>query len=91
MGTEKVDASYRLFMVPGMNHCGGGDGPNKFDMLGPLEAWRESGKAPSAVVASHATGAVVDQTRPLCAYPEVAKYKGSGNTDDAANFVCSRS
>ena len=90
VGAEKADASYRLFMVPGMNHCGGGDGPNKFDMLGALEAWRERHDAPNAVMASHATEGKVDRTRPLCAYPEVAKYKGSGSTDDAANFACVR-
>ena len=90
VGEAKVDASYRLFMVPGMNHCGGGDGPNKFDMLGALELWREDGKAPEIVIASHATDGKVDRTRPLCAYPEVAKYKGNGSTDDAANFACAK-
>ena len=49
---------------------------------------REDGKAPEIVIASHATDGKVDRTRPLCAYPEVAKYKGSGSTDDAANFAC---
>jgi feruloyl esterase len=88
VGAAKVDASYRLFMVPAMNHCGGGDGPNKFDMLGALEFWREDGKAPEVVIASRATDGKVDRTRPLCAYPEVAKYKGSGSTDEAANFTC---
>jgi feruloyl esterase len=88
VGAAKVDASYRLFMAPGMNHCGGGDGPNKFDMLGAMEAWREGGKAPDAVLASHATDGHVDRTRPLCAYPQVAKYKGAGSTDEAGNFAC---
>jgi feruloyl esterase len=90
VGEARADASYRLFMAPGMGHCGGGDGPNQFDMLGALEAWREGGKAPAEVIASHATGGVVDRTRPLCAYPAVAKYKRTGSTDDAANFVCVR-
>jgi len=90
VGEAKVDESYRLFMAPGMGHCGGGDGPNQFDMLDALELWREDGKAPDAVVASHATEGKVDRTRPLCAYPEVAKYKGGGSTDDAANFACAR-
>ena len=88
VGVAKAEESYRLFMAPGMNHCSGGDGPNKFDMLGAMEAWREGGKAPDAVLASHATAGKVDRTRPLCAYPEVAKYKGSGSTDEAANFAC---
>jgi feruloyl esterase len=87
---KKADASYRLFMAPGMNHCGGGDGPNKFDMLTALEAWRERGTAPDAVVASHATDGKVDRTRPLCPYPEVAKYTGGGSTNVATNFVCAQ-
>jgi len=87
---KKADASYRLFMAPGMNHCGGGDGPNKFDMLTALEAWRERGTAPDAVVASHATDGKVDRTRPLCPYPEVAKYTGGGSSNEAANFVCAQ-
>jgi feruloyl esterase len=88
VGRAKVDEAYRLFMAPGMGHCGGGDGPNEFDMLGAMESWREGGKAPEVVVASHATGGVVDRTRPLCAYPKVARYKGVGSTDDAGSFVC---
>jgi feruloyl esterase len=85
---EKTTDSYRLFLVPGMNHCRGGDGPNSFDMLGALEQWREHGKAPHSIVASHSTDGRVDRTRPLCPYPEVSKYKGTGSTDDAANFSC---
>jgi feruloyl esterase len=88
VGQAKADASYRLFMAPGMNHCGGGDGPNTFDMLGALDMWREEGKAPQQILASHATAGKVDRTRPLCPYPQVARYKGSGSTDDAANFAC---
>jgi feruloyl esterase len=88
VGQAKADASYRLFLAPGMNHCGGGDGPNQFDMLGALEGWREGGTAPEVVLASHATEGKVDRTRPLCAYPKVAKYKGVWSTDEAANFVC---
>lgn len=85
-----ADNSYRLFMAPGMNHCGGGDGPNTFDMLGALELWREQGKAPASIVASHATAGKVDRTRPLCPYPQRAKYSGSGSTDDSANFACAK-
>jgi feruloyl esterase len=59
-------------------------------MLGALELWKEDGKAPELVLASHETDGKVDRTRPLCPYPQVAKYKGSGSTDDAANFVCVR-
>ena len=87
-GTGKEKDSYRLFMAPGMNHCGGGDGPNTFDMLGALEQWVEKGKAPDQILASHSTNGKVDRTRPLCPYPQVARYKGSGSTDDAVNFAC---
>ena len=89
-GPEKTGESVRLFMAPGMSHCGGGDGPNSFDMLTPLEQWVEQGKAPESVVAAHRSSGRVDRTRPWCPYPQVAQYKGSGSTDDAANFVCVR-
>jgi feruloyl esterase len=87
-GSSKVQGSYRLFMAPGMAHCGGGEGPNTFDMLSALEQWVEQGKAPDRIIASRSTNGVVDRTRPLCPYPQVAAYKGSGSTDEAANFVC---
>jgi feruloyl esterase len=66
----------------------GGDGPSSFDSLGALEQWVEKGKAPEEIIASHLTNGKVDRTRPLCVYPKVAKYKGSGSTDDAMNFSC---
>ena len=84
----KVRDSYRLFMVPGMAHCGGGEGPNSFDMVSALERWVERGQAPDRVVASHSTGGVVDRTRPLCPYPQHAIYRGSGSTDEAESFEC---
>jgi feruloyl esterase len=79
---------YRLFMVPGMEHCGGGPGPNQFSMMGALERWRESGMAPDHITAWHVTGASVDRSRPLCPYPQVAVWKGAGSTNDAASFTC---
>lgn len=82
------DESIRLFMLPGVGHCGGGDGPSTFDSLGALDQWRDKGKAPASITASHSTNGAVDKTRPLCPYPQVAQYKGSGDTNDAANFVC---
>jgi len=85
---SKVDASYRLFMVPGMAHCGGGEGPNTFDMIAALERWVENGSAPDQIIAAHLTGGKPDRTRPLCPYPEIAAYKGTGSIDDAASFVC---
>jgi len=105
MGPKSVAEFARLYMVPGMQHCGGGDGPNAFGQLGPgagdarhdvgkaLEHWVETGIAPDAIIATrYKTGANpasgVARTRPLCAYPKTAQWKGSGSTDDDANFVC---
>jgi feruloyl esterase len=85
---NRQDDWIRLFMAPGMNHCGGGDGPNAFDAVSALEQWVEKSKAPENILASHTLAGKVDRTRPLCPYPQVAKYKGSGSIDDAANFVC---
>ena len=87
-GESKAADKMRLFLAPGMGHCGGGEGPNAFDKVGALEDWVERGKAPDALIASHATGGKVDRMRPLCAYPQVAKYKGTGSIDDAVNFEC---
>lgn len=83
-----VQSFYRLFMAPGMTHCSGGPGPNTFDMQPVLEEWVEKGKAPDQIIATHAINGVVDRSRPLCPYPQVAKYKGTGDTNDAANFAC---
>ena len=77
-------------MVPGMFHCGGGVGTSTFDVGTPLIQWVESNKAPDGITASRVVGGKVVRTRPLCAYPEVARYKGTGSTDEAANFACVR-
>jgi Tannase and feruloyl esterase len=97
------DASYfaRLFRVPGMGHCSGGPSTDQFDMLTPLVAWVEKGTVPQSIIASargpgNAGGVNADvpstwaanRTRPLCAYPKVARYNGSGSLEDAANFSC---
>jgi len=87
-GASKVTDSYRLFMVPGMAHCGGGEGTSNFDMLSAVEQWVEAKKAPDQIPASRVRDGKVDRTRPLCPYPQVAKYKGTGSIDDAANFSC---
>jgi feruloyl esterase len=87
-GAAQVNGAYRLFMVPGMGHCGGGDGTASFDMLTALERWVEHGTAPERIIASHVTNGVADRSRPLCPYPQAAVYTGSGSTDGAANFVC---
>jgi feruloyl esterase len=70
------------------SHCGGGEGPNSFDMVSALEQWVEKGKAPEQFIASHIASGKPDRTRPLCPYPQVAAYKGLGSTDEAANFIC---
>jgi feruloyl esterase len=80
----------RLFMVPGMNHCFGGEGPSIFDIVTPLERWVEHGEPPARIVATHAEDGKVDRTRPLCAYPQVARYKGAGDINVAENFVCAK-
>jgi feruloyl esterase len=86
-----VSDFYRLFMVPGMGHCRGGAGAtDQFDMVAAIERWVELGEAPDRIVASRVTNGIVDRTRPLCPYPQVARWTGSGETDDAVNFACVR-
>jgi feruloyl esterase len=87
-GANKVNDYYRLFMVPGMAHCRGGDGTDRFDVISAMEQWVEKRKAPESIIASRYADDKPDRTRPLCPYPQVAAYKGSGSTDDAASFVC---
>jgi hypothetical protein len=105
MGQKAADSFLRLYMVPGMQHCGGGPGTDVFgqydlaigndpqhNMYVALENWVEKGTAPSSIIAAKLSGpepgAAPKMTRPLCVYPQVAKYKGTGDTNDAANFVC---
>jgi len=106
MGPANTAEFLRLYMVPGMQHCGGGSGPNQFGQGGTpsgdpsrnidaaLEAWVEQGKAPGTIIATKYKGndtkSAVERTRPLCVWPMTAHYNGSGSTDDAANFSCSR-
>jgi feruloyl esterase len=77
--------SVRLFLAPGVLHCGGGAGPDKIDTLTALERWVEHGSAPERIVATKANSPL---TRPLCAYPKLARYKGTGDTNDPASFDC---
>ncbi len=101
LGQRQANAFVRLFMAPGVQHCSSGPGPDAFgqmvtntqsdpqhDLTLALERWVEQGIAPDQVIATKRQGGQVTRTRPLCAYPQVAQYKGSGSTDDAANFVC---
>jgi hypothetical protein len=100
---ERTQGFYRLFLAPGVGHCGGGPGPNNFgqaggngeashDMVVAMENWVEKGVAPTRIVATKFVGDQpakgVAMTRPLCPYPQVARYRGSGDTNDAANFEC---
>jgi len=87
-GARKTGDFMRLFMVPGMNHCGGGPGPNTFDAVTALSNWVEQKQAPDLLLGSHLTNGVADLTRPLCPYPGVAQYSGQGDVRDAANFSC---
>jgi feruloyl esterase len=75
----------RLFMVPGMGHCRGGDGPNTFDTIGAMEAWREKGVTPTQLTGFNPQTSL---TRPICSYPQYTRYKGTGNIKDAANWTC---
>jgi feruloyl esterase len=88
LGIEDTRQGVRLYMVPGMIECNGGPGTDTFDMLGVMRRWVESRQAPSAIIASRVEHGKVVRTRPLCAYPQAATYRGSGSTDDANSFVC---
>jgi hypothetical protein len=89
MGAEETMDFYRLYMVPGMFHCGGGAGCDIVDWFTALVSWVEDGIAPEGLIGSHIEGGEVVRTRPLYPYPGVAVYTGSGSIDDAANFTCS--
>ena len=89
-GAKRTSEFARLYLAPGVEHCGGGRGPQPDGVLEALVRWVEDGKAPETLMAVRRdhTGAVT-RSRPLCQYPLVAKYKGTGSTDEAANFICS--
>jgi feruloyl esterase len=87
-GKESVDSFLRLFLAPGMHHCAGGPGLNSLDALTALERWVENGAAPESIVASNDGTTGVKRTRPLCPYPQVASYTGTGDINDAKNFEC---
>jgi len=96
-GKDKASDNVRLFMAPGMGHCQGGPGLNTFDTLAALENWVERRIAPDTLTASHTnltfpvnveTSAPGDFSRPLCAYPKVATWTGSGSATDSSGYVC---
>jgi Tannase and feruloyl esterase len=86
MGRATADRFSRLYLFPGVAHCGGGEGPDTFDVLTPVMAWVESGRQPGTIVASKVANGTVTRTLPVYPYPTVARYDGTGSVDDAANF-----
>jgi feruloyl esterase len=88
MGVKETEDFYRFFPVAGMFHCGGGPGCGNADWLTAVVNWVEEGVAPSMIVGAHIEGGQTTRTRPICAYPSVARYKGSGSIDAAENFTC---
>jgi feruloyl esterase len=88
VGNDAAARGIALYMVPGMNHCQGGAGTDTFDKMAAIEGWVATGSAPQQIIAAHRTAGQVDKTRPLCRFPEIAKYKGTGDPNDAASFAC---
>lgn len=101
-GQANTSNFLRMFMLPGVGHCSGGPGPRNIggssgsapvadashDVVRALDQWVTQGTAPESFIASRVAGSTVTQTRPVCAWPKAAVYKGSGSTDDATNFIC---
>jgi feruloyl esterase len=90
-GYDKLQENVRLFLVPDMQHCGGGPGPNLFDTVRALDAWTESGTGPDGITAAHANSAApggFDRTMPLCKFPEQAVYGGTGPVPLATSWSC---
>ena len=86
--TPQASSFTRLFLMPGVLHCGGGSGCDDVDYAGIIRRWVEQGEAPSRIIARKLRGTQVVRTHPLCAYPMTARYNGTGSTDDAAAFTC---
>ncbi|AMY09480.1 Tannase and feruloyl esterase [Luteitalea pratensis] len=86
---RSAENAIALFMMPGVYHCaGGGPGPDRFDRMADIVRWVEHGRKPTRIVVSHVTDGKVDRTRPLCPFGQVARWNGSGSTDDEKNFAC---
>jgi len=81
-------SAIELYLQPGVNHCWGGDGPDIFDAVGAVDQWMRTGRAPARITATHLSDTGVNRTRPLCPYPQIAQYVGSGSIDQAENFRC---
>lgn len=87
-GLERTQKNVRLFLVPGMHHCSGGPGPDRFDTLSAIEAWVEHGKAPDVIQASTGPESPVQHRLPLCPYPKQARYRGTGEITGPSNWSC---
>jgi feruloyl esterase len=85
---QRTQEFARLFLLPGVGHCGGGAGPDTFDGLSPLQQWVEQGLAPDEIVASKILNGVTTSTRPICPYPALPRYRGAGNPEKASSFKC---
>jgi hypothetical protein len=90
-GYDRTQRFARLFMAPGVGHCGDGVGPQPQGLFDALVDWVERRDAPNRILATETSGGVVTQSRPLCPYPAFARWTGSGSTDSAENFVCTTS
>jgi feruloyl esterase len=88
LGPERADDAVRLFMVPGMGHCAGGTGTDRFDAVSALDGWLETGVPPERIEAERRANDELVRSRPLCPYPSAAAYAGSGGTDEASSFEC---
>jgi feruloyl esterase len=87
-GPQAAGTSVQLYMVPGMNHCSGGSGVDTFDTLGAMDQWLVTGHAPARIPAARVVGGVIERTRPLCPYGQVAEWNESGSISDASAFTC---
>jgi feruloyl esterase len=86
-GRAQTDEFFRLFLIPGVHHCGGGPGLVEFDTLTALEEWVEKGRAPDHVIASRSNAGVLERSRPVYPYPALARYSGTGDPRNASSFV----
>ena len=87
-GLRRTQEFARLFLAPGVAHCGGGAGADTFDPVMPVEQWVETGAAPDQIIASKVVNGATTFTRPLCPYPALPRYSGIGDTTKASSFVC---
>ena len=87
LGPKVVDSFAKLYLFPGVTHCGGGEGPDSFDVLTPVMAWVETGTVPDEIIASKVANNITTRSRPVFPYPTVARYLGSGSIDDPTRFV----